>query len=208
MGKVNYGGIFRLYWTHRTQCDDYTAIFNLTLMRFACTLPGGLGACVLGPRCVDALPGGNDMEFDSANNQLIGKKGHLVVQEFDEITKKLAMLIEGECEGAGPTAAAQKFGYTKQRYFQIRTEFAEHGATGLVSKTRGPKTNYRRTPNIVKQVIRYRFLDPDSSADVIAQKLKQLGNSISVRTVERVIAEYGLQKKTLQVTPRRRKQRP
>ena len=70
------------------------------------------------------------MEFDSAKNQLVGKKGYLAVQEFDEITKKLAMLIEGECEGTGPTAAAQKFGYTKQRYFQIRAEFAQHGAAG------------------------------------------------------------------------------
>jgi hypothetical protein len=30
------------------------------------------------------------------------------------------MLIEGECEEAGPLEAARKFGYSKQRYFQLR----------------------------------------------------------------------------------------
>ena len=35
--------------------------------------------------------------------------------------------------------------------------------------------------------------------DVIAQKLQQTGFRISVRSVDRIFEEYGLQKKTLQV---------
>jgi hypothetical protein len=46
-------------------------------------------------------------------------------------------------------------------------------------------------------VIRCRFLDPEASAEVIAQKLRQAGISLSTRSVERVIADYGLQKTTL-----------
>jgi hypothetical protein len=46
-------------------------------------------------------------------------------------------------------------------------------------------------------VIRYRFLDPDCSVDVVAQKLRQQGHPISTRSVERIVADYGLQKKTL-----------
>jgi hypothetical protein len=49
---------------------------------------------------------------------------------------------------------------------------------------------------LIRQVIRHRFLDPDASADVIAQKLRQAGFVVSTRTVERVIATFGLQKKT------------
>jgi hypothetical protein len=45
-------------------------------------------------------------------------------------------------------------------------------------------------------VIRHRFLDPQISPEVIAQKLVQCGYPISTRSVERVISEYGLQKKT------------
>jgi hypothetical protein len=109
------------------------------------------------------------------------------------------MLIEGECEGLGPSKAADKYGYTKQRYFQLRQAYEQQGSSSLCSKPRGPKRNYRRSDELVRQVIRHRFLDPEASAEVIAQKLRQTGFTISTRSVERVIADYGLQKKTLSV---------
>ena len=137
------------------------------------------------------------MFFDLQSHTLVGDHGSLTVTEQDEITRKLLMLIEGECEGLGPIKAAQKYGYSKQRYFQLREAFHKEGAEALRSKRRGPKTNYRRSDELVRQVIRHRFLDPEASADVIAQKLRQTEFVISTRSVERVIAEYGLQKKTL-----------
>ena len=135
--------------------------------------------------------------------QLHGPRGTLAVPEGDEITRKLAMIFEGECEGLGPVAAAHKFGYTKQRYYQLLQAYREKGALGLLSARRGPKTNYRRTEQVVRLVIRHRFLDPDASAQVIAQKLQQAGSDISIRTVERIIEVYGLQKKTLGLSSRR-----
>jgi len=139
-------------------------------------------------------------QFDPKNHALVGTGGVLNVREDDEITHKLLMLIEGECEASGPIHAAAKFGFSKQRYFQLRTAFAEQGAQALQSHKRGPKTNYRRTAEVVRQVIRHRFLDPDATPEVIAQKLCQSGWEISIRSVQRVIEEYGLQKKTLSVS--------
>lgn len=147
------------------------------------------------------------MHFDSKKLAMVGESGSLPVAKQDEVTRKLAMLIEGECEGLGPIKAAEKFGYTKQRYFQVRSLFMELGSNGLLSKPRGPKANYRRTSEIVRQIIRHRFLDEQASPEVIAQKLRQTGLKISTRSVERVIAEYGLQKKTLQVPPTSRRQK-
>ena len=141
--------------------------------------------------------------FDLENLALVGEGGLLPVQADDEITRKLLMLIEGECEGLGPSQAAQKFGFSKQRYFQLREAFAQQGALALQSQKRGPKTRYRRTAEVIRQVIRYRFLDPDASGEVIAQKLCQSGWKISIRSVQRVIEEFGLQKKTLPVPPER-----
>lgn len=141
------------------------------------------------------------MFFDHQAHAIVSDHGSLPVRQEDEVSRKLAMLVEGECEGLGPTKAAEKYGFTKQRYFQLRHAFEEGGAQGLVSKPRGPKRNYRRTDELVRQVIRHRFLDPEASADVIAQKLRQTRFPISTRSVERVIAEYGLQKKTLSVPP-------
>jgi transposase len=111
------------------------------------------------------------------------------------------MLFEGQCEGLGPTQAARKFGYTKQRYFQLLEQFEAQGALALQNKARGPKSNYRRTEEMVRQIIRHRFLDPDASAEVIAQKLQQAHHLISMRSVERVISDFGLQKKTLRLSP-------
>jgi hypothetical protein len=142
-------------------------------------------------------------QFNLKSHALVGTSGRLSVPKDDEVTRKLAMLMEGECEGLGPLAAARKFGFSRQRYFQLRTAFAETGAAALKSRKRGPKTHSRRTAEVVRQVIRHRFLDPEASAEVIAQKLSQSDWAISIRSVERVIEDYGLQKKTLSVSPRR-----
>jgi hypothetical protein len=135
--------------------------------------------------------------FDPQKHALVGPAGDLVVRDDDEIALKLAMLFEGECTDLGPLRAAVKFGFCKQRYFQIRQRYTELGAAALQSHPRGPKTNYRRTDELVCQVIRHRFLDPDASPDVIAQKLRQAGFVISTRSVQRVIEQFGLQKKPL-----------
>lgn len=141
------------------------------------------------------------MRLDVESQQLVGEHGTLSVIEGDEVTRKLAMLLEGECEGLGRSKAAQKYGYTRQRYAQLLSAYEVQGAAALSSKQRGPKGNYRRTDELVRQVIRHRFLDPEASVEVIAQKLRQTGFSISIRSVERVIADYGLQKKTLSMPP-------
>jgi hypothetical protein len=134
---------------------------------------------------------------DQNQPYLTGPAGSLRVLPEDEITLKLAMLMEGQCEGSGATQAAAKFGYSKARYFQLLHVLQAQGALALQSKPTGPKSNYRRTDEIVRQVIRHRFLDPEANAEVIAQKLEQTHHALSIRSVQRVIADYGLQKKTL-----------
>ena len=140
------------------------------------------------------------MQYDRATDAFVGSGGALPVLEDDEVSRKLAMLIEGECE-LGPIKAVKKFGYSRQRYFQLRKAFLEKGAIALMSRPRGPKTNYRRSSEVVCQAIRHRFLDPDASSEVIAQKLRQCGFKISKRSVDRIFSEFGLQKKTVQMPP-------
>lgn len=142
------------------------------------------------------------MNFEITPEAFLGPHGALSIDPNDEVSYKLAMIVKGECEGCGPLQAAKEFGFSRQRYFQLRTLFHEHGAAGLASSRRGPKTNYRRTGEVVCQVVRYRFLDADISGEVIAQKLRQNGFEISARSVDRILAEFGLQKKTLYVSSR------
>jgi hypothetical protein len=140
------------------------------------------------------------LELDQEASVLHGPKGSIPLPAGDEVARKFLMLIEGQCMGLGATRAARKYGYCKQRYFQLLDALKQGGAGALKNKKRGPKTNYRRTGEVVRQVIRHRFLDPDASPEVIAQKLRQCGLTISIRSVRRVVEEYGLQKKTLRLS--------
>src|SRR5947208_4181058 len=108
------------------------------------------------------------LQFDSQQGQLLGPSGALPLGASDEVTRKLAMLIAGECLGLGPIEAANAFGYSKQRYFQLRDAFSQQGAAALVNQTPGPGRHYRCTDEAVRQAIRHRFLDPDASAEDIA----------------------------------------
>lgn len=142
------------------------------------------------------------MQFDLSAHTITGPAGSLVApEEDDEILRKLAMLIEGECEGLGPTAAAVKYGYTKQRYYQLLAAFTQGGCLALLSRKPGPQSPSRRTINLTHEVVRHRFLAPDASVDVIAQKIRQTGLIISTRSVSRVLADFGLQKKTHRLSP-------
>ena len=141
------------------------------------------------------------LQFDRERLQVIGPAGELPVAPDDEVTRKLAMLIQGECGGEGIDRAAAQFGFSRQRYFQLRTLFLQKGGQALLSSKRGPRSRYRRTQELVCQVIRHRLLDPEASTEVIAQKLRQANFPISKRTVDRVIAQFGLQKKTLSIPP-------
>lgn len=136
------------------------------------------------------------LTFQNQQPMLVGEVGQLPVRQDDEVTQKLAMLFEGQCETADITAVVRKFGYSRQRYYQLLQKFHAGGAVALQNQKTGPKHNYRRTQEVVRQVIRHLFLDREASPEVVAQKLRQLGNAISVRSVQRVVAEYGLQKKT------------
>jgi transposase len=136
------------------------------------------------------------VQFDLPARRIIGPTGELPVLPDDLVVSRLAMLIEGQCEGLGAAQAAEKLDLTKQRYFQLLKLYREQGSAGLQAHKPGPKRNYVRTDEVVRQVIRHRFLDPEASPAVIAQKLTQAGRPISIRSVERVIEQFGLQKKT------------
>ena len=137
------------------------------------------------------------LKIDNEKLILIGSKGTINLNVDDEIIRKFSMLFEGECEGLGASMAATKFGYTRQRYYQLLHLYQQKGASALQNQKRGPKSNYRRTGENIRQIIRHRFLDPNASPEVIAQKMCQSDILISIRSVERVIQDFGLQKKTL-----------
>jgi hypothetical protein len=143
------------------------------------------------------------LQFNPQTQQLTGPAGSLAVPITDEQARRFLMLVEGQCLGAPVTTTAEKYGFCRQRYYQMLADYQRGGLPALQPRKTGPKSNYRRTDQLVRQILRYRFLDPEVSPAVIVQKLRQTGLALSLRSVERVIADYGLQKKTLHAQPQK-----
>jgi hypothetical protein len=141
------------------------------------------------------------LQFDPDTHQLVGPAGTLPIPDTDQLATRFLMLVEGQCLDDNVVTIAQKYGYCRQRYYQILHAFKQGGLPALQPQKTGPKSNYRRTDQAVRQVLRHRFLHPEASPEVIVQKLRQTHFSISLRSVQRVIADYGLQKKTLRPQP-------
>jgi hypothetical protein len=137
------------------------------------------------------------LQFDPKTHGLVGPAGTLPIPASDLQAQRFLMLVEGECVEANISTVAQKYGYCRQRYYQLLDDFKTGGLAALLPHKTGPHRNYRRTDQVVRQVLRHRFLDPDASAEVIAQKIRQTQFPISLRSVQRIIADFGVQKKTL-----------
>ena len=144
-----------------------------------------------------------NLQFDPATHQLTGPAGSLPIPPTDQQAHRFLMLLEGQCLQANISAIAQRYGYCRQRYYQILKDFTRGGLPALLPRKTGPQSPYRRTEQAVRQVLRYLFLDPEASPAVIAQKLRQTHFQISLRSVHRIIADYGLQKKTLRPQPQK-----
>lgn len=134
-----------------------------------------------------------------------GLKGRdFPINPQDKLAVKMLMLFEGQCR-IGVYEAIKKYGYTEQRYYQLLKEYNEKGSEGIRDKKRGSNKHPVRNKEITNQIIRHRFLDTEASTEVISQKLKQNGYNVSVRSVERTITEYGLQKKLINLTLKKKK---
>jgi DNA invertase Pin-like site-specific DNA recombinase len=93
------------------------------------------------------------LKIDNEKLILVGSKGTIDLNVDDEIILKFSMLFEGECEGFGASLSAKKFGYTRQRYYQLLQKLQNEGIEALKSKKTGPQTNYRAYAQTIHSLI-------------------------------------------------------
>ena len=74
-----------------------------------------------------------------------------------------------QCLQKNIVTVVEKYGFCRQRYYQLLEAFQQGGVLALQAKKTGPKSNYRRTEQVVRQVLRYLFLDTDASAEVVVR---------------------------------------
>ena len=140
---------------------------------------------------------GVELQVEHQEDRLIvrGEGGCVSVPRTDKLFCRLLMILEAECGKDTHNKTAQRYGCCKQTYYQWRARYRKEGAQALAGSKPGPRQNYRRGGEATRQIVRHRFLDPEASADVIAQKLRQDEFAISTRSVSRVLEDFGLQKK-------------
>lgn len=140
------------------------------------------------------MAGENKLKTSKIYHRDVIKNIHF--KENDVVAKKMFMLFEYYTQKVSPSELSKKYSISRAGFYVIKNTYERNGTLGLIKKKTGPKRNYVRTENIRNLIIRYKFVDANSSPEVITQKLKQLGHKISKRSVSRIIAELRLQKKT------------
>lgn len=95
------------------------------------------------------------------NNPLLAGNdlGKLNISPDDKPTVKLLILIEGTY-GIGVENSIEKYGFSEQRYYQLKKAFMERGSDALVDLKRGPRRNHVRSEDVGKLIIRIGILTP------------------------------------------------
>jgi transposase len=127
-----------------------------------------------------------------AAREIRGPGGALQVSPRDEAAVDLAMLIEGETSGRPLDEVLERFGRSRSTYYEKLRRFRESGLEGLLAKPPGPRAPWRRPLEVVRFIVTSRLRHPERGAATIAGELSQLGHVVSLRSVERTLAQFGL----------------
>lgn len=126
------------------------------------------------------------------SHEIRGPGGALPLRPSDEPALDLVMLIEGETSGRSLDDVLRQFGRSRSTYYEKLRRFQEQGLEGLFPRPPGPRTAWRRPLEVVRFVVTTRLRHPDRGAAAIAQELSNHGHDVSVRSVERTLAQFGL----------------
>ena len=121
-----------------------------------------------------------------------GPGGSLPLLPRDEAVLDLLMLVEGETSGLPLDDVLARFGRSRSTYYEKLRRFREQGMDGLLARPPGPRSPWRRPAEVIRYVVKARLRDPERSAAVIAADLGRLGHTVSVRSVERTLTQFGL----------------
>jgi transposase len=110
----------------------------------------------------------------------------------DEAALDLVMLIEGETSGRALEDVLAQYGRSRSTYYEKLRRFRESGVEGLLARPPGPRSAWRRPLEVVRYIVTARLRDPELGAAAIADGLARQGHSVSVRSVERTLSQFGL----------------
>ncbi len=124
--------------------------------------------------------------------EIKGPGGSIPLPAEDGAATDLVMLIEGETSGRGLDDVLAEFGRSRSTYYEKLRRFREQGVEGLLSRPPGPRSAWRRPLEVVRFIVTARLRHPVRTAREIAAELERTGHTVSVRTVERTLTQFGL----------------
>ena len=139
-----------------------------------------------------AAPGPRRMIQRASAHEISGPGGTLPLRPKDEAAVDFVMLIEGETSGAALDDVLRKFGRSRSTYYEKLRRFREGGFEGLLSRPPGPRSAWRRPIEVVRFIVTSRMRHPERSATEIVADLVRMGHTVSVRSVERTLHQFGL----------------
>lgn len=102
-------------------------------------------------------------------------------------------MLRAHChEGRFITKVCKEFGYSRESFYQALEAFRKEGLAGLVDKPRGKTKPDKVTPELIGYTI-YQRAKFGLSGAAIAKKISEEFNlKLHKRTIERVLAFYGI----------------
>ena len=132
------------------------------------------------------------MPKPNRRTEIRGPGGSLQLPQEDPVAPDLAMLIAGETSGRPLDEVLAEFRCARSTYYEKLRRLRDEGSAGLQPRSPGPRGPWRRTADIVRFVVTARLSDPTRSAASNAEALQLQGERISLRSVERTLAHFGL----------------
>ncbi|HET9598631.1 MAG TPA: hypothetical protein VFP65_23845 [Anaeromyxobacteraceae bacterium] len=120
-----------------------------------------------------------------------GPAGALAVPPHDVAGREVAMLVEGETSGRPLDEVLREYGCSRDVYESRLRTFRDGGLAGLIAAA--PRAaDPSRPGEIVRFIVTARLRDRERQPATIAADLSRLGYRVTLRSVERTLAGFGL----------------
>lgn len=106
----------------------------------------------------------------------------------DLVQVKYEMLRRARREGKAVTEVAERFGLSRQTFYEAERKLEETGLAGLVPKRPGPKGPHKLTEEVMAAVEAQRGDEPEVSSEALARYVEEhFGVSVHPRSIERAL---------------------
>ncbi len=131
-----------------------------------------------------------------ASDRVIGPGGELPLRTDDPLVRNFLLLLLGEVGGNTARDSLSIFGYrSRATYYEKLKRYLKGGMAALLPERPGPRRKWRRSDEVVRAIVALKYHHPELAPEKLAEILRERGLSVSPRSVQRTLSEFGLVQK-------------